>query len=149
MMEDLKSKALVLVAAAAGVISPPVAAQTSETVNFAQGRALYQTHCASCHGKNLEGQSDWQIRLPNGRLPAPPHDRTGHTWHHPDEHLFRITKFGIVPPLAPEGYESDMPAFGDVLSDDEIWSALNFIKSTWPDRFQRRQQDVTRRAKKQ
>ncbi|MEP5436335.1 MAG: cytochrome c, partial [Paracoccaceae bacterium] len=103
----------------------------------------------SCHGKNLEGQSDWQIRMPNGRLPAPPHDRTGHTWHHPDEHLFRITKFGIVPPLAPEGYESDMPAFGDVLSDDEIWSALNFIKSTWPDRFQRRQQDVTRRAKKQ
>tara|TARA_R110001592_G_C13183701_1_gene751280 strand:+ start:3380 stop:3829 length:450 start_codon:yes stop_codon:yes gene_type:complete len=149
MMEDLKPKALVLVAVAVGVISPPVAAQTSESGNFVQGRALYQTHCASCHGKNLEGQSDWQIRLPNGRLPAPPHDRTGHTWHHPDEHLFRITKFGIVPPLAPEGYESDMPAFGDVLSDDEIWSALNFIKSTWPDRFQRRQQDVTRRAKKQ
>ncbi|MCF3628580.1 MAG: c-type cytochrome [Gammaproteobacteria bacterium] len=149
MMEDLKPKALVLVAAAVGVISPTVAAQTSESGNFAQGRALYQTHCASCHGKNLEGQADWQIRLPNGRLPAPPHDRTGHTWHHPDEHLFRITKFGIVPPLAPEGYESDMPAFGDVLSDDEIWSALNFIKSTWPDRFQRRQQDVTRRAKKQ
>ncbi|MER3356382.1 MAG: c-type cytochrome [Hoeflea sp. D1-CHI-28] len=148
-MEDLKPKALVLVAAAVGVISPTVAAQTSESGNFAQGRALYQTHCASCHGKNLEGQADWQIRLPNGRLPAPPHDRTGHTWHHPDEHLFRITKFGIVPPLAPEGYESDMPAFGDVLSDDEIWSALNFIKSTWPDRFQRRQQDVTRRAKKQ
>ena len=149
MMEDLKPKALVLVAVAVGVISPPVAAQTSESGNFVQGRALYQTHCASCHGKNLEGQADWQIRLPNGRLPAPPHDRTGHTWHHPDEHLFRITKFGIVPPLAPEGYESDMPAFGDVLSDDEIWSALNFIKSTWPDRFQRRQQDVTRRAKKQ
>ena len=57
-----------------------------------------------------------------------------------------MTKHGLVPPLAPEGYESDMPAFGDILSDDEIWSVLDFIKSTWPDRFRRRQQDVTKRA---
>ena len=26
-------------------------------------------------------------RLPNGRLPAPPHDVSGHTWHHPDQVL--------------------------------------------------------------
>ena len=46
--------------------------------------------------------------------------------------LFRITKGGLKPPLAPEGYKSDMPAFGDVLTDEEIWTILSFIKSTWP-----------------
>jgi mono/diheme cytochrome c family protein len=60
--------------------------------------------------------------LPNGRLPAPPHDGSGHTWHH------------AVPPYAPPGYESDMPAFGTKLSDDEIWALLAFIKSYWRSR---------------
>ena len=31
------------------------------------------------------------------------------------------------------GYESDMPAFGDVLTDAEITAVLAYIKSTWPD----------------
>lgn len=34
---------------------------------------------------------------------------------------------------APAGYESDMPAFGGILSDDEIRAVLAFIKSTWPE----------------
>ncbi|UTW52512.1 cytochrome c [bacterium SCSIO 12827] len=149
MMAGLKTATFMLVAAAVGAVSLPVAAQAPEGQRLAQGHEIYQTHCASCHGKNLEGQPEWQIRRPDGRLPAPPHDRTGHTWHHPDDQLFRMTKFGIVPPLAPKGYESDMPAFGDILTDDEIWSILDFIKSTWPDRFQRRQKDVTKRARQQ
>jgi mono/diheme cytochrome c family protein len=65
--------------------------------------------------------------LPNGRLPAPPHDATGHTWHHPDRELFEITKNGPAG-IAP-GYESDMPAFKDVLNDREIWAVLAYIKS--------------------
>lgn len=96
-----------------------------------RGQAVYQKHCASCHGANLEGQPDWRKRLPNGRLPAPPHDDSGHTWHHADELLFRITKNGLAPPLAPEGYQSDMPGFAAILSDEEIWAALAFIKSRW------------------
>jgi cytochrome c len=47
----------------------------------ASGRSIYDRHCASCHGGNLEGQPEWRSRLPNGRLPAPPHDDSGHTWH--------------------------------------------------------------------
>ena len=72
------------------------------------GRTLYQTHCASCHGADLEGQPNWQTPLPNGRLPAPPHDATGHTWHHPDGVLFRITRDGPAAVVG-DGYESDMP----------------------------------------
>ena len=58
---------------------------------LAEGAQLYAQHCASCHGSQLEGQPNWRERLPNGRLPAPPHDDSGHTWHHPDHVLFAIT----------------------------------------------------------
>src|SRR5205807_2276140 len=44
----------------------------------ARGKAIYAEHCAACHGANLEGQANWRSRLPNGRLPAPPHDASGH-----------------------------------------------------------------------
>ena len=67
-------------------------------------------------------------------MPAPPHDESGHTWHHADGVLFAITKRGLVPPHAPVGYESDMPAFGGKLSDEEIWAVLAFIKSHWRSR---------------
>ncbi len=100
------------------------------------GRSLYARHCASCHGVKLEGQPDWQTFLPSGRLPAPPHDASGHTWHHPDGVLFRITKEGTAAVVG-GGYESDMLGFGKVMSDDEIRAVLAFIKSTWPEREQR------------
>ena len=58
----------------------------------AEGRAVYAKHCAECHGAKLEGQPNWQTRNPGGTFPAPPHDPSGHTWHHPDRVLFAITK---------------------------------------------------------
>jgi len=107
----------------------------------ARGKVIYAEHCASCHGANLEGQPNWRERLPNGRLPAPPHDATGHTWHHPDKQLFEMVKngtAGIVP-----GYETDMPAYKGV-SDTEIWAILSFIESTWPGEIRTRQQRLNR-----
>ena len=103
----------------------------------ARGEVIYQEQCAVCHGTNLEGQPDWRERLPSGRLPAPPHDRTGHTWHHPDAQLFDITKRGPAAVVG-GGYESDMPGFADILSDDDIIAVLSYIKSTWPDEVRRR-----------
>ena len=106
-------------------------ANPRDTAKVALGAKVYAEHCAACHGAKLEGQPDWRARLPNGRMPAPPHNDTGHTWHHPDNVLFGITKNGLVPPYAPRGYESDMPAFGGRLNDDEIWAVLAYIKSRW------------------
>ena len=104
-----------------------------DPAQLAAGGKLYVQHCASCHGAKLEGQPDWRRRLPNGRFPAPPHDDSGHTWHHPHEVLFGITKNGLAPPYAPPGYESDMPAFGAKLTDDEIRAVLAYIESRWSD----------------
>lgn len=111
-------------------------------VTIRLGQEVYVEACATCHGANLEGQPDWKRRLENGRMPAPPHDATGHTWHHADQDLLTITRDGlgaIVP-----GYESDMPAFGDTLSDEEIRAVLAYIKSTWPEREREFQAEVTR-----
>lgn len=78
-------------------------------------------------------------------MPAPPHDASGHTWHHPDSVLFGITKHGLVPgKYAPPKYESDMPAFGGPLSDEEIWAVLAYIKSSWPAGIRKAQLEMTR-----
>lgn len=113
--------------------APTDRANADDSAQVLLGKSIYADNCASCHGVNLEGQSDWRVRKDDGRLPAPPHDETGHTWHHPDEQLFRITKLGVKPPLAPDGYESDMPSFEGTLTDEEIWAVLAFIKSSWPE----------------
>ena len=110
---------------------------------LAEGKVLYAEHCASCHGRNLEGEPDWQTPLASGRLPAPPHDASGHTWHHPDEVLFRITKHGAAAVVG-DNYESDMPGFEGILTDDEIRAVLAYIKSTWPERERTFQEDRTR-----
>ena len=106
------------------------------------GAALYQQNCASCHGAVLQGQPDWHSPGPDGRLPAPPHDATGHTWHHGDDILFRITRYGTATVVG-GGYESDMPGFGDSLRDAEIRAILDYIKSTWPERERAYQRERT------
>jgi ABC-type transport system substrate-binding protein len=109
----------------------PRHADPDNTERVAVGEKVYVSFCAGCHGANLEGQPNWQQRLPMGNFPAPPHDETGRTWHHADRWLFEITKFGGMH-FAPGGYRSAMPAYRDVLADDEIWAVLAFIKSRWP-----------------
>ena len=109
---------------------------------IACGEAVYKKHCASCHGAKLEGQPKWRVRKTDGRLPAPPHDEDGHTWHHPDEHLFQLTKHGLRPPLAPEGYKSDMPGFASALQDEDIWAVLAVIKKSWPPHIAERQRRI-------
>ena len=116
------------------------AALSAEVIE--QGRQIYADQCASCHGAQLEGQPEWKTPLPSGRLPAPPHDAGGHTWHHPDDILFRIVREGTAA-IVGGGYESDMPGFADLLSDAEIRAVLAYIKSTWPERERTYQENVS------
>lgn len=115
-----------------------------ETVRL--GADLYDVNCAACHGADLQGQDDWRTPAANGRAAAPPHDETGHTWHHPDTQLFQIVKFGTEP-LVGNGYESDMSGYDGVLSDDEILSVMAYIKSTWPDEVIQRHNEINAAAR--
>jgi len=118
----------------------------ADPARLAQGAALYDQYCASCHGAELEGEPNWRERNAEGLLPAPPHDASGHTWHHPDEQLFAVTKYGTAA-LVGGGYRSAMKGFGDVLSDDEIRAVLAYIKSRWPAEIRTRQAQIDTRAR--
>ena len=127
----------------AGVLRP------DDPVVLKRGEQVYQAQCASCHGANLQGQANWRERGADGRLPAPPHDGSGHTWHHPDVVLIRITKEGVAKAVGMPDYATNMPAFGDSLSDADIVAVLSWIKSQWTPETQRHHDDINRQAQQQ
>ena len=120
-------------------------AEQADPAQIARGAAVYAENCAACHGAKLEGQPNWRQKLPNGRWPAPPHDESGHTWHHSDRWLFEVVEKGLVPPNVPRGHESDMPAFGGRLSNAEIRAVLAYIKSQWSEETLRKRDEMLRK----
>ena len=101
------------------------------------GRVVYAESCAGCHGANLEGQMVPSTAGSDELVLAPPHDGSGHTWQHPDQVLFDLTKFGASGVICLEPADKEMPVFEDVLIDQQIVAVLSFIKSTWPEEIQR------------
>ena len=104
-----------------------------------KGKVLYIEHCSSCHGVNLEGEPNWQTMGEDGIMPAPPHDETGHTWHHDNRLLFNYTKFGglaLFEAMGVTDMKSGMEGFGHLLTDEDIWDVLGYIYSTWPKQVQ-------------
>lgn len=128
-----------------GGTSPAVVANSGDAKVVALGKTVYASNCAACHGVNLKGQPNWRVKKANGVLPAPPHDATGHTWHHTDQMLFSVVKLGGQA-NAPKSFISGMPAFGKKLSDNEIVAALAYIKSRWPENIRKRQAQLSRNA---
>ena len=106
---------------------------------------VYEANCASCHGADLEGQANWRSPGEDGRLPAPPHDETGHTWHHDGDTLFQLTKYGVSALINDPNLASNMPIYDRVLSDEEIIAVLSYIKSTWPEEIRARHTEMENR----
>ncbi len=103
---------------------PPV--PTLDPQRVSTGATLYAQYCAACHGSDLKGAADWKQRLPSGALPPPPHDDSGHTWHHPDAQLLSIVANGGDP-----AYNGVMPGFASTLTPDQMAAILDYIKSHW------------------
>jgi mono/diheme cytochrome c family protein len=157
---DARKKGLIVVvfAAAAGLFwmfggpggGPAAGVDADDKAKVARGGAVYAEQCAACHGADLEGQPDWRKPNADGTLKAPPHDETGHTWHHPDKDMFDYTRKGGQT-LAPPGFKSAMPAFGrdfgGVLEDGDIWAVLSYIHSRWPAKVRQRQGQINARAR--
>jgi mono/diheme cytochrome c family protein len=111
----------------------------------ALGANVYEANCASCHGADLKGQANWRSPGEDGRLPAPPHDETGHTWHHDGDTLFQLTKYGVSALINDPNLASNMPIYDRVLSDEEIIAVLSYIKSTWPEEIRARHTEMENR----
>ena len=116
-----------------------------DPVAVAAGKILYSENCAACHGAELQGQPDWQTPDQDGFMRAPPHDKSGHTWHHADGLLIAITKFGTEAYVGGT-YKSNMGGFEGVLSDAQILETLAYIKSTWSARLIETHNRVTANA---
>lgn len=108
---------------------------------IAAGRRIYEAQCASCHGGRGEGARNWQQPDAQGEMPAPPHDREGHTWKHADGMLYRLVRDGWRDPFNKTA-RLTMPAFGQSLSPAEIRAVIDYLKTLWtPEqrRFQERE----------
>jgi mono/diheme cytochrome c family protein len=87
-----------------------------------------------------EGQPNWRLPDDHGVYPAPPHDSSGHTWHHPDGLLLEIIAQGGSMP------NSQMSGFAEILTEEEMRLTLDYIKTFWgKDEFVY-QAEVTRQA---
>ena len=92
------------------------------------GASVFAVHCADCHGDAAQGTvADWQARLPDGSFPPPPLNGSAHTWHHPLSVLLQVIDMGGVP------LGGQMPAFDDVLADDEKLAAVAWFQDFWSD----------------
>lgn len=101
--------------------------------DFEQAQSLYNQHCAACHGRQGQGQ------MPDPFAPgmAPPHDDTGHTWHHPDQANFATTWNGTL------HLGGGMPAFHNRMTPDEILLVLGYIKQWWGEDYRAAQRERT------
>jgi len=117
-------------------------ARNNDTLTL--GTQVYAADCARCHGARGEGGNPAAplARDASGLRPAPPHDSTGHTWHHPDALLKEIITNGSSYP----DFQSPMPAWGDKLSEAEIDAVIAYIKTWWTDEQRQFQQQVSRRS---
>ncbi|MCL4804190.1 MAG: cytochrome c [Anaerolineae bacterium] len=127
---------------ATGSAAPPAL----DPQRVAQGETIYAERCAECHGASLEGEADWKSQNADGSFRSPPHDASGHTWHHSDAQLIDAVRLGGARLGPAAGGTSAMPAFGDALTGDEIAAVLDFIKSTWPAEMRQYQWEVTQQA---
>lgn len=122
-------------------VIPPL--PTLDAAEVIQGRQIYLEQCAICHGQQAEGQPHWKQPDAQGNMPAPPHDDTGHTWHHADGLLYEIIRDGFRDPLKPPDDPLTMPAFGDKLNDTEIRAVITYFKSLWSEQNRLFQWQVT------
>ncbi|MFL2878974.1 MAG: cytochrome c [Candidatus Pelagibacterales bacterium] len=98
-------------------------------INIFKGKKLYKQYCASCHQSNLSGAVNWKSLDNDGHRKAPPLNGTGHTWHHSDEILHKIIKYGLAKLV--KNYEGKMYGYGDKIDDQGIDNILSYIKSYW------------------
>ena len=91
---------------------------TSESV--AIGEPIYVGVCASCHGDNGLGDG-----LASVALEKKPSDLSVHVPLHSDTILYEFIRDGIG---------VGMPAQGDLLSEDEMWHLVNYLRAKFDNR---------------
>jgi mono/diheme cytochrome c family protein len=127
--------------AASGVAVQGVSLTEADLI---QGHILYTAYCAGCHGDHGQGQFPGAAALQpspiTNRIGAPPHDDTGHSWHHSDDLLVRyVLEGGFTDPAA----FYPMPGFGGLLTVDDARQIVGYIMTLWTDEQRMMQKQTT------
>ena len=101
----------------AAVLQPTKGPIPSSESSIKAGGLIYAKNCRACHG--LQGKGDGTA-IPPGVKPA---NLVAGQWKHggTDPQIFKTIKEGVGPAF-------DMQAWGDRLSDEEIWHSVNYIR---------------------
>ncbi len=85
--------------------------------NLTKGAQEYEEHCAFCHGG-----AKAKISPMRDKFNPPVPQLINRIPHDPDNWLFWVTKHGVR--------MTGMPAWDGIMSDEEIWSVIAFIKNS-------------------
>ena len=121
------------------LFSKPIWEQTPSSKSIAEGKQVFATNCAVCHGEMAVGENSNRpmggMKDQGGYL-APALNGTGHAWHHPDAVLFNIIQEGSI------AEDSPMRGFAGRLSDAEIVASIHYFKSLWPKEILNRHKEM-------
>ncbi|HXC94880.1 MAG TPA: c-type cytochrome [Edaphobacter sp.] len=89
--------------------------------NIAAGKEAFSHYCVACHG--MDGQNTG-VPFADSMSPPVPSLKSSEIQSYSDGQLKRVIEYGIGP--------SGMPGSKGILSDDEIWSTVLFIRNLPP-----------------
>ena len=81
------------------------------------GAAVFRTHCSQCHGSGAQGAKGYPNLLDDAWLWGGARDEIAYTVRH-----------GIRNEDDPDARYSQMPAFGDILADEEIATLVDHVQ---------------------
>lgn len=104
-----------------GAAVPPNNPVAANTESIAAGKKVFDKYCKFCHGADAKGDGPL---APQGTHPP---DLTDAAWEHgsTDGEIYLSIRNGIAPKM-------DMKAFKSRLTDNEIWSVVNYVRSLGP-----------------
>ncbi len=97
---------------AAGLVVPALGSDAQKLAGF----RVFRTHCVTCHGAPGVGPDDFAM----GLYPMPPALGNDEVQKEGDAELFWIVQHGLK--------HTGMPGFGMVLSEEELWSTVAFLR---------------------
>jgi mono/diheme cytochrome c family protein len=102
----------------AAKIKNPVAA---DAASIAAGQALFDKHCAACHGDAGKGDG-----IMGDDLDPKPADLTDADWKHgsSDGEVFVVVRDGVK--------GTGMKSFSKKLTVHQIWDVINYVRSIGP-----------------
>jgi mono/diheme cytochrome c family protein len=92
---------------------------TGDSSAASEGKMIYQSNCASCHGESAHGDGPAA-----SSLDPKPQDLANLTSSVSDGYLFwRISEGGMMAP-----FHSAMPGWKTILSEDQIWQLVAYLR---------------------